>query len=212
MENLETQVLDISKIKIIPSDTEIPVHNNDIQTKRALCSNFPENSVILDNTEQIVKVITDIQDDLEQSEENCIENIPTYIEDLQAVFNPLNVEECQPDLFENGEYTVIDNVKELQRLLSELLMRFDTSPKNYTKEDYLYLLTVLYKSLLFIYKKETKRLSIGDNLKKVAYCNDHFLELKNQVATEEIVLENQSTTLPSIEYLNKYYILRWEEF
>jgi len=30
MENLEAQVLDVSKIQIIPSDTEIPVHDNPI--------------------------------------------------------------------------------------------------------------------------------------------------------------------------------------
>lgn len=148
---MEPKIIDVSEVIIVPSDTEIPVYDNSVQTKRALCTNFPENSIILDKTEAI-RIITDISEDLSNSPESCIERIPEYIEELQAIFNPLNVEECASDLFEDGEYTIIDNPKDLQKYLSGLLIRFDTNPRNYTKEDYLYLLTLLYKSLLFIYK------------------------------------------------------------
>lgn len=115
----ENQIIDVSKIVIIPSDTEIPVHNNPIQTKRPLCANFPENGIILDK--------------------------------LEAVFNPLNIQECTSDLFK-GDYETISHIEELKKVLSGLLMRFDTNPKNYTKEDYSYLMGLLYKSLLHLYE------------------------------------------------------------
>lgn len=113
-------VLDISKIKIVPSDTEIPVHNNPTTTKRPLCSEFPDNTTIIDA--------------------------------LQAVYDPLKVQECTPNLFDGDRYTVIDNIKELKDFLSQLLIKFDTSPKNYTKSDFDNLMVLLYRSLLFLYE------------------------------------------------------------
>lgn len=112
--------IDFSKIKTIPSDTEIPVHNNCVQTQRSLCANSPQNTIILDK--------------------------------LEALFNPLNVQECESDLFENG-YETFESIEQLKGALSELLIRFDTCPGNYTKEDYNYLMMILYKSLLYFYDK-----------------------------------------------------------
>lgn len=203
--------IDETKIIVIPSDTEIPVHNNHVQTKRPLCAEFPQNSIILDKTEAI-KVITDISEDLAtKPEETCINNIPVYLEELQAVFDPLKTEECSSDLFENGNYTVIDSIKDLQKILSELLVRFDTNPKYYLKEDYLYLLTVLYKSLIFLYQRDSKDIILGDNFKAVAYAEDNVVELKYPVATQDSVVTNKAQTLPSVEYLDKF-VLKWEEF
>lgn len=203
LQNPETlfKELDVGKVVSIPSDTEIPVHNNPIQTDRPLCTNFPENATILDRIEAIT-VITDIADDLEESEETYINNIPQYIQELQAVFNPLDVEECNSDLFEGHKYTVIDNIKDLQKLLSELLMRFDADPKFYTKEDYAFLMAVLYKSLLYIYNKEA--LSIGKNFSQIARAKGNNIELKHPVAVADTEVDegDADSTIPSISYLS----------
>jgi len=50
-----------------------------------------------------------------------------------------------------GDYKTIKNIEDLKKALSELLVRFDTSPENYTKADYSYLMKILYKSLLYLY-------------------------------------------------------------
>ena len=193
--------IDVSKIIAIPSDTEIPVHNNPIQTKRALCANFPENSVILDNTEAIVNIITDISDDLEKNEQQCLANIPQYVEELQAVFNPLDVKECSSDIFKDKEYKLIDNIEDLKKYLSELLIRFDTSPCDYTKQDYLYLLGILYKSLLYLYDKN---ISLGPNFSEIATLKDEVLELKQPVATKDSVVTHPEETIPSVDYINEH--------
>lgn len=125
MENLEAQVLDVSKVKIIPSDTEIPVYNNSIQTERALCTEFPQNKEILHR--------------------------------LEAIFNPLNVTECSDDLFKD-DYETIVKIEDLKKALSELLIRFDTNPQNYTKKDYFYLMGLIYKALLHLYDIDARAL------------------------------------------------------
>lgn len=124
--------IDISKIVKIPSETEVPVHNNSIQTKRPLCTNFPENTKILNNLEK-----------------------------LQVIF-PEDISTCDSDLFKNIEINTIDNIDELKKFLSKLLIKFDTSPKNYTKDDYGYLLAVLYKSLLRLYQQPSPNLIIDE--------------------------------------------------
>lgn len=177
--------IDVSKIKVIPSDTEIPVYDNHIQTKRPLCTEFPENSTILDRTEAI-KIITDISEDLNKSEETCIRNLPIYVEELQAVFDPLNVTECDSDLFKEGKYTTCDSLDELKKLLSELLIKFDTNPEHYIKEDYLYLISVLYKSLIHLYETNTSSVITTE-------WNDPLRD--NWVPSEKLVKE----TIDSVE-------------
>lgn len=123
------QELDISKIVVIPSEDEIPVHDNPVQTKRPMCAEFPQNTIVLDK--------------------------------LEAVFNPLNVTECAPDLF-SGDYETINKIDDLKKALSELLVRFDTAPGNYTKSDYSYLMGLLYKSLLHLYETNTASAIINE--------------------------------------------------
>lgn len=150
MENLEAQVLDVSKIQIIPSDTEIPVHDNPIQTKRPLCTNFPENSIILDKLEGI------------------------------------NVTECGSDLFIK-EYKVIDNIEDLKKYLSELIIRFDTDPKYLNKHDFQYLMTTIYKTLLHLYDVDVRALMVKE------WLNPHS---DKYIPTEKLVAE-------TIEELNR---------
>lgn len=143
-------IIDVGKIKVLPSQQEIPVHNNQFPTKRAYCDNIPQNSTVVDKLEAI-KIITELDQDLETKPiEQC--PIQNYIEDLQAVFNPLNVTECNTNLFDDNKYTVIQTTEELKKLLSEILIRFDTNPKNYQKNDFDRLIILLYRSLLFLYE------------------------------------------------------------
>ena len=192
--------IDETKIIVIPSDIEIPVHNNPIQTQRPYCTEFPENSILLDKIEAI-KIVNDIAEDLNNKpEETCVSNIPTYLDELQAVFNPLDVTECESDLFKDKEYKVIDNIDDLKKYLSELLIRFDTDPKYYTKEDFASLLRVLYKSLLFIYKETT----LGPNISQVATIQNKVLDLKHPVATagSNVPASQAAETLASVDYVN----------
>lgn len=135
---------DISKVKQVPSDTEIPVYDTYENTKRALCSEFPENKQIINK--------------------------------LEAAF-PKNNEQCSSDIFDN-KYKVIKTLQELKAALSELLIRFDTLPKNYTKDDYLYLTSILYKSLLYIYSTDP------ENILTKEWLNPHS---DDKIPTEKLV-------------------------
>ena len=139
----EPKIIDVSKIQIIPSDTEIPVHNNPIQTKRPLCTNFPENSIILDKLEGV------------------------------------NITECGSDLFIK-EYKVIDNIEDLKKYLSELLIRFDTDSKYLTKHDFQYLITTIYKTLLHLYDIDVRALMVKE------WPNPHS---DKYIPTEKLVAE-----------------------
>lgn len=66
---------------------------------------------------------------------------------LQAIVNNID---CDKTFFDKP-FDVIDDVEELKALMSEILIRFDTSPDFYTKSDYGLLLTVLYKTLFYLY-------------------------------------------------------------
>ena len=121
--------LDVSKIRQVPSDTEIPVHDNYGHTERALCTEFPQNKEILTK--------------------------------LEAVFNPEHVTECTSDLFK-GDYETIVKIDDLKKALSELLIRFDTNPQNYTKKDYSYLMGLIYKALLHLYEINPLSVIIND--------------------------------------------------
>lgn len=117
--------IDVSKIIKIPSNTEIPVHNNHIKTERPLCTNFPENDLVIDKLEAI------------------------------------KVKQCSSDLFDR-EYKVIENIDELKKLLSELLIRFDTNPQNYTKKDFGFLLKIIYQSLLHLYESDPESVIVTE--------------------------------------------------
>lgn len=126
----DIQVLDLSNIVTIPSDTEVPVSDKTYwNTQRPLCTEFPRNKEI--------------------------------IRQLEAVLKPAENLECASDLF-GDTYDTIVNIDELKKTLSELLIRFDTNPKNYTKEDYQYLMGILYKTLLYIYRSNTESVVINE--------------------------------------------------
>lgn len=55
------------------------------------------------------------------------------------------------ETFFDDKFEVIEDVNELKKLLSEVLIRFDTNPQYYTKKDYGLLLSILYRTLLYLY-------------------------------------------------------------
>lgn len=67
---------------------------------------------------------------------------------LQAIVEKID---CDKTFFDQP-FDVIDNVDELKKVMTEVLIRFDTSPDFYTKSDYGLLLTVLYKTLFYLYR------------------------------------------------------------
>ena len=51
----------------------------------------------------------------------------------------------------------IESEEELLKLLKEIIVRFDTSPNYYQKEDYFALIKLLYGSLSYIYEKPSTK-------------------------------------------------------
>lgn len=164
--------LDVSKIVIIHSDDEISAHDHSIQTQRPLCAEFSENREVLNKLETDVSKIVIIPSDEEisvhdnpiQTQRPLCTEFPENMEvlnKLEAVFNPLNVTKCSDDLFKD-DYETIVKIEDLKKALSELLIRFDTAPGNYTKKDYSYLMGVIYKALLHLYEINPLSVIIND--------------------------------------------------
>lgn len=116
---------DFSKIIQVEGDTEKPIHNHQFGSSRAHCVNLPENSTILDRLEKLepINLITD------EKLVKCDKNLFTH---------PIRV---------------IKTLEELQRRLSDVLIRFDTRPANYEKKDYQALLKLITETLINIYKR-----------------------------------------------------------
>lgn len=117
--------------------------------------------------------------------------------------------ECVTDITSNwGKFTDSESIK---KAINDLFIRFNTSPKVYTKHDHLLLLQLLYKGLTYLYEDYFQ---IGPNFSKVATINDRILEFIHPLATHDTIVrtEDASTTIPTVDYLNTYHILRWEEF
>lgn len=131
--------LDLSKIVQISSQTENPIYNHYNETQRATCPSS-ENDATISNIEDII-IITDLDDT------NPVE------EQTETVIVPKQVE-CKGNIFDDTDIDYIESVEDLKKYLQDVLIRFDTSPKNYTKEDYGSLLRLIYKSLLHIYSDE----------------------------------------------------------
>lgn len=94
---------------------------------------------------------------------------------LQAIVDANHLV-CDESLFE-GEFEVISNIKEVKKLLTEVIIRFDTDPDYYSKDDYQVLVALLYRSLLYLYVR-------GDG---VFHVNDK--------TTAEAISENKADTI-----------------
>lgn len=150
------KIVDISQIKKIPSQTEVPVTRGH-PTQRSLCADNPQNRDILKKMEALKGMWEIIGDDKFQ---NCVES-----------------------LFPK-DYPGIEKLKDLKKELTELVIRFDTNPQNYTKQDFDHLMKVICKALIHIYallEKWGNLVSTDEEVLKIDMSHDDRIEWQPQV-------------------------------
>ena len=78
------------------------------------------------------------------------------VEDFQQVDNIVisNINSCF-----TGELPTIPNITDLLKHLCELMIRFDTSPKNYQKSDFEHFIKTISNSLIYLYTNEDENTS-----------------------------------------------------
>lgn len=121
------------------TNVERPIYSNFSSTNRNLCGDSIENMKVLSKIDGI-KIIQDIKDQLDQ---NTLDK--EFIKKNFKVLNHLKttcLQSCDSTLLDR-EYPSIKDPEELRRLMSEVLIRFDTSPSNYMQDDYYALLKVV---------------------------------------------------------------------
>lgn len=177
------KIVDISQIKKIPSQTEVPVTRGH-PTQRSLCADNPQNRDILKMMEALKGMWEIIGDDKFQS---CVNNL-------------------FPD-----NYPGIQKLNELKKELTELVIRFDTNPQNYTKQDFDHLMKVICKALIHIYALLEKwgdlRSTDPDVLKIDASFDDH-IEWQPQVGTLTEVDMRKQENLPDENSPNERAVAR----
>lgn len=128
------------------TNVERPIYSNFSSTNRSLCGDSIENMKVLSKIDGI-KIIQDIKDQLDQ---NTLDK--EFIKKNFKVLNHLKttcLKQCDSTLLEK-EYPSIKDSEELRKLMSEVLIRFDTSPSNYMQDDYFALLKVVLSLFNFI--------------------------------------------------------------
>jgi len=116
---------DAPRKSILLTDIEIPVHDNLLQTEVSLNDNSPSNNDILPSYENV-------------------ESIPIVLPGDGSVF---------PDNIDNIPQT--KTLQDLLRNLSEVMIRFNTSPDYYQKDDYRTLINTISNSLIYLYNNTT---------------------------------------------------------
>lgn len=128
------------------TNIERPIYNNFSSTNRSLCGDSIENMKVLSKLEGI-KIIQDIKDQLDQNSLDA-----DFVKKNFKVLNHLKttcLQQCDSTLLDKGDPSIKDP-DELRRLMSEVLIRFDTSPSNYMQDDYFALLKVVLSLFNFI--------------------------------------------------------------
>ena len=134
---------------------------------------------------------------------------------LQVVVDNIKAD-CKDSFFED-DFDVIDNLDDLKRLLTEVLIRFDTAPDYYTKSDYAALISVLYQSLLYLYQVLNISSSNEDILKveqtgegtelqpQIGYLYDHEDEgPKDSEGNTVTAPENNDKRIATISDIRNY--------
>jgi hypothetical protein len=139
--------------QLIPADefqTEVPVING-IQTVRTLNTNSPSNNNLLE-AYQINTVL--------DATINAVAQPLTTIPDLLAT-NTTPITDIPPIFYTTGtcfenlnSAALITNLKDLYNYLCEVLIRFDSAPRNYQQEDYAHLIKTITNSLIYLYTKD----------------------------------------------------------
>lgn len=159
-----TKVIDVSGIVPIRSQTEVPVTQG-YTTKRSLCAESPANK-------DLVKKIGSLKG-------------------MWEIVGSDQFQKCVDDLFQEN-YPVLEDFTTLKKELTELLIRFDTNPQNYTKTDFDHLIATLCRALLFIYRTLAmwgNLQSTDEDVLKIEKFDDH-IEWQPQVGVLQDDHEN----------------------
>ena len=119
---MSTKIVNTSEIKKVKSQLEVPPKFG-FSTPRSLCSHDPDNQEIVKKLNALKGVWEVIGDD---KFDKCVQNL--FGDDFKGL-----------------------EIDELKKELTELVIRFDTSPRNLTKTDYDHLMRVLCAALLHLY-------------------------------------------------------------
>lgn len=103
----------------------------------------------------------------------------------------------------------ITSLEDLLKWLTSLLIRFDTSPNDYQKSDYKLLISILVKSLIYLYKQSALKVNSDDYNSKISDIYDqlqqHNIDIENiqQILSDQVVnigdkIEEISTRLQNL--------------
>ena len=87
----------------------------------------------------------------------------------------------------------ITSSEDLLKWLTSLLIRFDTSPSDYQKSDYKVLISILVKSLIYLYKQSALKVDSDDYNSKLSSIFDqlqqHNIDIDNinKILSEQVV-------------------------
>lgn len=87
----------------------------------------------------------------------------------------------------------ITSLEDLLKWLTSLLIRFDTSPNDYQKSDYKVLISILVKSLIYLYKQSALKVDSEDYNSKLSQIFDqlkqHDVDIDNinKILSEQVI-------------------------
>ena len=87
----------------------------------------------------------------------------------------------------------ITSLEDLLKWLTSLLIRFDTSPNDYQKSDYKVLISILVKSLIYLYKQSALKVDSEDYNSKLSQIFDqlkqHNIDIDNikGILSEQVI-------------------------
>lgn len=96
----------------------------------------------------------------------------------------------------------IQSVDQLQQLLSQLIIRFDTKPDYYTKKDYQLLIGVLTGALTYLYNHSAGESDIADLWEIIQSLRLEIKDLKTDI---DEISTNISSINTAIEFLSKRF-------
>lgn len=134
------------------TNIETPIYNNYNSTHRSLCGDSVENTQVLPKINQITA--------LQETDVGQNPNGQFLSENFRVINHLKCKDKCNHTLLDKNLSATTDP-EELKKLMSEVLIRFDTSPSNYNRADY----RALMKIILSLYSQNanTKPTSLQIN-------------------------------------------------
>ena len=85
----------------------------------------------------------------------------------------------------------ITSLEDLLKWLTSLLIRFDTSPNDYQKSDYKVLISILVKSLIYLYKQSALKVDSDDYNSKLSQIFDQLKQHDVDIDKIQKILSEQ---------------------